>query len=105
MSELIAKALVLIALTCVPIGITVGFLTDDRYRNPFCIYFNIIFTYVGATIWVKIKKRKTKIKDKNYTEVKGHAFADRHLDIFQWTIFSLCQRKKGISKGKKKLIM
>ena len=53
MSELIARALVLIALTCVPIGITVGFLTDDRYRNPFVFILILFFIYVGSTIWVR----------------------------------------------------
>ena len=60
MSELIAKALVLIALTCVPIGITVGFLTDDRYKNPLVFILILFFTYIGATIWVKAKKEKKK---------------------------------------------
>jgi predicted branched-subunit amino acid permease len=58
MSELIAKALVLIALTCVPIGITVGFLTDDRYKNPLVFILILFFTYIGATIWVKSKRKK-----------------------------------------------
>lgn len=60
MSELIAKALVLIALTCVPIGITVGFLTDDKYQNPFVLILILFFTYIGATIWVKSRKEKQK---------------------------------------------
>jgi ribose/xylose/arabinose/galactoside ABC-type transport system permease subunit len=60
MSELIAKALVLIALTCVPIGITVGFLTDDKYRNPFVFILILFFTYIGGTIWVKSRKEKQK---------------------------------------------
>ena len=60
MSELIAKALVLIALTCVPIGITVGFLTDDKYRNPFVFILILFFTYIGATIWIKSIKEKQK---------------------------------------------
>jgi len=60
MSELIAKALVLIALTCVPIGITVGFLTDDRYQNPFVLILILFFVYIGATIWVKSRKEKQK---------------------------------------------
>jgi len=58
MSELIAKALVLIALTCVPIGITVGFLTDDRYKNPLVFILILFFTYIGVTIWVKSKRKK-----------------------------------------------
>jgi predicted branched-subunit amino acid permease len=58
MIDLMAKALVLIALTCIPIGITVGFLTDDKYRNPFVFILILFFTYVGATIWVKAKKEK-----------------------------------------------
>lgn len=60
MSELIAKALVLIALTCVPIGITVGFLTDDKYQNPFVLILILFFVYIGATIWVKSRKEKQK---------------------------------------------
>jgi len=60
MGEFIARAIVLIALTCVPIGITVGFLTDDKYRNPFVFILILFFTYVGATIWVKAKKEKKK---------------------------------------------
>ena len=58
MIDLMAKALVLIALTCIPIGITVGFLTDDKYRNPFVFILILFFTYVGVTIWVKAKKEK-----------------------------------------------
>ena len=58
MIDLMAKALVLIALTCIPIGITVGFLTDDKYRNPFVFILILFFTYIGATIWVKAKKEK-----------------------------------------------
>ena len=58
MSELIAKALVLIALTCVPIGITVGFLTDSKYQNPLVFILILFFTYIGATIWVKSKRKK-----------------------------------------------
>ena len=60
MIDLMAKALVLIALTCIPIGITVGFLTDDKYRNPFVFILILFFTYVGVTIWVKAKKEKQK---------------------------------------------
>jgi len=60
MIDLMAKALVLIALTCIPIGIIVGFLTDDKYRNPFVFILILFFTYVGATIWVKAKKEKKK---------------------------------------------
>ena len=56
MIDLMAKALVLIALTCIPIGITVGFLTDDKYRNPFVFILILFFTYIGATIWIKAKK-------------------------------------------------
>ena len=58
MSELIAKALVLIALTCVPIGITVGFLTDSKYQNPFVLILILFFTCIGVTIWVKSRKEK-----------------------------------------------
>ena len=58
MIDLMAKALVLIALTCIPIGITVGFLTDDKYRNPFVFILILFFTYIGVTIWVKAKKEK-----------------------------------------------
>ena len=60
MGEFIARAIVLIALTCVPIGITVGFLTDDRYRNPFVFILILFFTYVGVTIWVRSRKEKQK---------------------------------------------
>ena len=60
MGEFIARAIVLIALTCVPIGITVGFLTDDKYRNPFVFILILFFTYIGVTIWVKAKKEKKK---------------------------------------------
>ena len=60
MIELMAKALVLIALTCVPIGITVGFLTDSKYQNPFVLILILFFTCIGATIWVKAKKEKQK---------------------------------------------
>ncbi len=60
MGEFIAKAIVLIALTCVPIGITVGFLTDDKYQNPFVLILILFFTYIGATIWVKSRKEKQK---------------------------------------------
>ena len=60
MIDLMAKALVLIALTCIPIGITVGFLTDDKYRNPFVFILILFFTYIGATIWVKERKEKKK---------------------------------------------
>jgi ribose/xylose/arabinose/galactoside ABC-type transport system permease subunit len=60
MIDLMAKALVLIALTCIPIGITVGFLTDDKYRNPFVFILILFFTYIGATIWIKAKKEKKK---------------------------------------------
>ena len=58
MIDLMAKALVLIALTCIPIGITVGFLTDDKYRNPFVFILILFFTYIGVTIWVKERKEK-----------------------------------------------
>jgi ribose/xylose/arabinose/galactoside ABC-type transport system permease subunit len=58
MIDLMAKALVLIALTCIPIGITVGFLTDDKYRNPFVFILILFFTYIGTTIWVKARKEK-----------------------------------------------
>ena len=60
MIELMAKALVLIVLTCVPIGITVGFLTDSKYQNPFVLILILFFTCIGATIWVKAKKEKQK---------------------------------------------
>ena len=60
MGEFIARAIVLIALTCVPIGITVGFLTDSKYQNPFVLILILFFTYVGATIWVRSKKEKQK---------------------------------------------
>ena len=43
MGEFIARAIVLIALTCVPIGITVGFLTDDKYKNPFVLILILFF--------------------------------------------------------------
>ena len=58
MGEFIARAIVLIALTCVPIGITVGFLTDDKYQNPFVLILILFFTYIGVTIWVRTKKEK-----------------------------------------------
>ena len=60
MGEFIARAIMLIALTCVPIGITVGFLTDSKYQNPFVLILILFFTYIGATIWVKVKKEKKK---------------------------------------------
>ena len=60
MGEFIARSIVLIALTCIPIGITVGFLTDDKYRNPFVFILILFFTYIGATIWIKAKKEKKK---------------------------------------------
>ena len=60
MGEFIARAIVLIALTCVPIGITVGFLTDGKYQNPLVFILILFFTYIGATIWVRIKKEKQK---------------------------------------------
>ena len=60
MGEFIARAIVLIALTCVPIGITVGFLTDDKYQNPLVLILILFFTYIGVTIWVKSKKEKQK---------------------------------------------
>ena len=60
MGEFIARAIVLIALTCVPIGITVGFLTDSKYQNPFVLILILFFTYIGATIWVKSRKEKQK---------------------------------------------
>jgi len=45
----------------------------------------------------KIKKRKTKIKNKNYTEVKGHAFADHHLGHFSMDdIFPLPDGERDI---------
>ena len=62
MGEFIARAIVLIALTCVPIGITVGFLTDDKYQNPFVLILILFFTYIGVTIWVKSRKEKQKEK-------------------------------------------
>ena len=58
MIDLMAKALVLIALTCVPIGITVGFLTDSKYQNPFVLILILFFTCIGVTIWVKERKEK-----------------------------------------------
>ena len=58
MGEFIARAIVLIALTCVPIGITVGFLTDDKYQNPFVLILILFFTYIGVTIWVRARKTK-----------------------------------------------
>ena len=58
MGEFIARAIVLIALTCVPIGITVGFLTDSKYQNPFVLILILFFTYIGVTIWVKLRKEK-----------------------------------------------
>jgi F0F1-type ATP synthase assembly protein I len=61
MGEFIARSIVLIALTCVPIGITVGFLTDDKYQNPFVLILILFFTCIGATIWVRsIKEKKEK---------------------------------------------
>ena len=58
MGEFIARAIVLIVLTCVPIGITVGFLTDSKYQNPFVLILILFFTYIGVTIWVRTKKEK-----------------------------------------------
>ena len=61
MIDLMAKALVLIALTCIPIGITVGFLTDSKYQNPFVLILILFFTCIGVTIWVRsIKEKKEK---------------------------------------------
>ena len=60
MGEFIARAIVLIALTCVPVGITVGFLTDSKYQNPFVLILILFFTYVGVTIWVRSRKEKQK---------------------------------------------
>ena len=60
MGESIARAIVLIALTCVPIGITVGFLTDDKYQNPLVLILILFFTGIGATIWVRSIKEKQK---------------------------------------------
>ena len=60
MGEFIARSIVLIALTCVPIGITVGFLTDDKYQNPFVLILILFFTYIGVTIWVRARKEKQK---------------------------------------------
>jgi ribose/xylose/arabinose/galactoside ABC-type transport system permease subunit len=58
MGEFIARIIVLIALTCVPIGITVGYLTDSKYQNPFVLILILFFTYIGVTIWIKSKKEK-----------------------------------------------
>ena len=60
MGEFIARAIVLIALTCVPVGITVGFLTDSKYQNPFVLILILFFTYIGATIRIKSIKEKQK---------------------------------------------
>ena len=60
MGEFIARSIVLIALTCVPIGITVGFLTDSKYQNPFVLILILFFTYIGVTIWVKERKETKK---------------------------------------------
>jgi ribose/xylose/arabinose/galactoside ABC-type transport system permease subunit len=60
MGEFIARAIILIALTCVPVGITVGFLTDSKYQNPFVLILILFFTYIGATIWIKSIKEKQK---------------------------------------------
>ena len=60
MGEFIARSIVLIALTCVPIGITVGFLTDSKYQNPFVLILILFFTCIGVTIWVKERKEKKK---------------------------------------------
>ena len=60
MGEFIARAIVLIALTCVPIGITVGFLTDSKYQNPFVLILILFFTFIGATIWINSIKEKKK---------------------------------------------
>ena len=61
-SEILGKTLVLIALTCVPIGITVGFLTDDRYKNPFVFILILFFAYIGIKIWKDLRKTKQKKK-------------------------------------------
>ena len=58
MIDLIARVTVFLALTCVPIGITVGFLTDSKYQNPFVLILILFFTYIGVTIWVRTKKEK-----------------------------------------------
>ena len=58
MGEFIARAIVLIALTCGPIGITVGFLTDDKYQNPFVLILILFFSCIGVTIWVRSRKEK-----------------------------------------------
>jgi|TARA_R100001594_G_scaffold53578_2_gene87164 F0F1-type ATP synthase assembly protein I len=56
--EIIARLMVLFALTCLPIGITIGFLTDDKYNNPIVFIVLLIFAYVGAMIWVKSRRKK-----------------------------------------------
>jgi hypothetical protein len=60
MIDLIGKTLSLMALTCIPIGITVGFLTDDKYKNPFVFILILFFVYIGVTIWVRARKTKQK---------------------------------------------
>jgi len=56
--DVMGRFIVGIALTCIPLGITIGFLTDDKYKNPFVFVTILFFVYVGATIWVKSKKKK-----------------------------------------------
>ena len=56
--EIIARLMVLFALTCLTIGITIGFLTDDKYNNPIVFIVLLIFAYVGAMIWVKSRRKK-----------------------------------------------
>ncbi len=56
--DVMGRLIVGIALTCIPLGITIGFLTDDKYKNPFVFVTILFFVYVGATIWVKSKKKK-----------------------------------------------
>ena len=56
--DTIAKFIVGIALTCIPLGITIGFLTDDKYKNPFVFVTILFFVYEGTTICLNLKKKK-----------------------------------------------
>jgi len=60
MIEAIGKLITILTFTCIPILLMIGFITSNEYKNPFVFILILFFTYIGATIWIKLKKEKQK---------------------------------------------
>jgi hypothetical protein len=57
MTDLIAKIMVILTLTCIPTSIMYAFITDPTYRNPFSMLVLLFFTYIGVHIWIRRKSK------------------------------------------------